>query len=100
MSTDTPSPSAARPRRLFEQLFHDTFSPGETQRIRAYVRGVVDERLRALADPIAQGDEVHDGFPTEAFVAMAEAGLFRIPFAPPHGDGLDHPATATAVTVE
>lgn len=88
------------PTRLADRLFHDTTSPEEIQRLRDHVRIIVDEQLRPLADAIAHGDEVDDGFPAEAFAAMGDAGLFRIPFAAPHGDGLDHPATATAVTVE
>ena len=68
--------------------------------MRALVRSVVDKRLRPLADAIAQGDEVDDGFPAEAFAAMADAELFRIPFDAPYGVGLESRATATAVTVE
>lgn len=93
--------TAALPtERADEKLWHDLFSPPEVQSLRRHVRTIVDEELAQYASAIAQGDEVEDGFPQTAFDAMAIAGLFRIPFAAPHGDGLEHPATATAVTVE
>jgi len=87
-------------RRTADELFHDVFTPDEVQRVRALVRRTAEQQLQPLADRIAQGDEVDDGFPHDAFALMAQAELFRIPFAAPHGAGLDHPATATAVAVE
>jgi alkylation response protein AidB-like acyl-CoA dehydrogenase len=66
--------------------------------VRRLARATVEESLRSYSDAIAQHDEGADGFPAEAFAAMADAGLFRLPLAAPHGDGLEHPATVTAVT--
>ncbi len=86
--------------RSDEHVFHDLFSPDEVQAVRRYVREIVDSELAPLASAIGQGDEIADGFPHDAFGRMARADLFRIPFGRPHGNGLDHPATATAVTVE
>lgn len=91
---------SARVKRADQQLFHDVFSPEEVIRLRTHVRGIVEDRLVGLADAIAQRDEVDDGFPHQAFDEMAAADLFKIPFAEPFGDGLDHPATGTAVVVE
>ncbi len=87
-------------RRTADELFHDTVTPGEVLDVRARVRRTAEDELRPLADGIAQGDEVDDGFPREAFARMAAAGLFRIPFAGPDGAGLQHPAAATAVALE
>jgi len=93
-------PEAVWPERRVDGLFHDTFSPDEVRGVRSHVRKTVDETLKPYVDHIAQSDEVEDGFPHQAFQAMAAADLFRIPFAAPHGAGLTHPATATAIAVE
>lgn len=97
MSTTEQSPTLLRSD---EHLFHDLFSPQEITELRRHVRSLVGEHLEPLAAGIGQGDEVDDGFPREAFDLMAGHGLFRIPFAAPHGAGLEHRATATAVCVE
>jgi butyryl-CoA dehydrogenase len=98
--TDDMSSKTTTPARCEEHLFHDVFSPDETQRVRRFVRQVVDEKLRPLSDAIAVGDEVTDGFPSHAFGLMALAGLFPIPFASPYVDGLDYPTSATAAAAE
>ena len=95
--TDYATPA---PVRNDERLFHDLFTPDEVQAVRRRVREFAGARLQPLADAIAHGDEVADGFPRRGFDEMAAGGLFGIPFAAPEGDGLRHPATATAVTVE
>lgn len=100
MSALTNTDAPARPARSEQRLFHDLFTPDEVQRVRAQVRAVAETQLLPLSDAIAVGDEVRDGFPFDAFARMADAGLFRLPFPTPDGDGLDHPATATAVAVE
>lgn len=41
-----------------------------------------DQAIEPVAHHIAGGDERPDGFPRDAFVAMAAEGLFRIPFPP------------------
>jgi alkylation response protein AidB-like acyl-CoA dehydrogenase len=91
-------PAAAYPARDGERLFHDLVSSREIRSGRRLARASVEESLRSYSDAIARRDEVADGFPAEAFAAMADAGLFRLPFAAPHGGGLEHPATVTAVT--
>ncbi|MGA5361146.1 acyl-CoA dehydrogenase family protein [Streptomyces purpurascens] len=53
------------------------------------------------AAAIANGDERTDGFPRQVFDALASAGVFRIPFpGEVGGDGLTHPAAATAAAIE
>lgn len=89
-----------RPERQADRLYHDLVSPAEIIAVRSHVRGLVEDRLVPLADAIAHGDEVGDGFPTEAFAEMAAGDLFKLPFPVPYGAGLSHPATATAVAVE
>jgi alkylation response protein AidB-like acyl-CoA dehydrogenase len=91
---------ALGPARMADSLWHDLATPPEVLEVRRTVREVVDTTLSAFSDAIAVGDEVEDGFPFEAFRAMGDAGLFAIPFDAPHGAGLHHRATATAVAVE
>jgi hypothetical protein len=42
--------------------------------VRRLARATVEESLRSYSDAIAQHDEGADGFPGEAFAAMADAG--------------------------
>lgn len=101
MASTTENPTTpAQPVRQSDRLFHDLFTPQDVQDVRTKVRAIVDDRLWAFAGDVAQGDEVDDGFPVDAFAAMADAGILRIPFEAPYGDGIEHRATATAVAVE
>lgn len=89
------------PKRLADELYHDTQSPDEILKVRAQVRDVATRVVAPVAARIANGDERTDGFPREVFDALAAEGLYRIPFGSDvGGDGLAHPATATAVAVE
>jgi butyryl-CoA dehydrogenase len=91
----------AAPERCQDRLYHDDpLVPAEVARVRADARTVCERDLAPLAHAIACGDEVEDGFPWEAFRALAAGGLFRVPFAAPHGLGLEHPAVATTVVTE
>jgi butyryl-CoA dehydrogenase len=93
----TTAPSA----RLQDAMYHDDlFLPPEVARIRAEARVACERDLAPLAHAIANGDEVIDGFPWEAFRALAGAGLFQVPFAKPWGLGLEHRAVATTVVTE
>jgi len=50
---------------------------------------------------IANGDERTDGFPQDVFDALGQNGLFGVGFSSDvGGQGLKHPATATAATIE
>ena len=99
-TTDRPS-STAVPRRLADAIYHDLLSPDETHEIRRRVRSAAKQSVAPLANRIARGDERRDGFPRDAFEALAGHGVFGIPFGKNvGGDGLQFPATATAVAVE
>lgn len=89
------------PRRVADELYHDTQSPQEIKDVRARVREIATSVVAPVPARIANGDERTDGFPREVFDALAAEGLFRIPFGTDVGGaGLAHPATATAVAVE
>ncbi|AKE89208.1 acyl-CoA dehydrogenase family protein [Rhodococcus aetherivorans] len=87
--------------RVADRMYHDLLSPPEVRQVRDRVRDFATRAVAPIAGRIAGGDERLDGFPRDAFEAMASNGLFRIPFtADVGGDGLTHRATATAVAVE
>lgn len=87
--------------RVADRMYHDLLSPPQVQQVRDRVRAFATRTVAPVAGRIANGDERLDGFPRDVFEAMAADGLFRIPFSTDvGGDGLAHPATATAVAVE
>ncbi len=89
------------PPRIADTLYHDLVSPEEVVEVRRRVRQVALRDVAPVADRIARGDERLDGFPRDVFDRLATAGIYRIPFAADvGGDGLAHPATATATAVE
>lgn len=93
--------AAPAPVRHADTMFHDLVSPPEVLDVRSRVREAADSAIRPIAHRISRGDERIDGFPRDAFDAMAAAGLFKIPFGGDvGGDDLDHRAMATAVAVE
>lgn len=84
-----------------DSLYHDLNTPEEILAIRQEVRRFADEHVAPVAYAIGHTEESVDAFPRELFAKMAQAGLFRIPFAAEVGGrGLRHPATATAVMIE
>jgi alkylation response protein AidB-like acyl-CoA dehydrogenase len=93
--------TTAAPERLADRLYHDLLTPTETRQVRSRVRSMAHAVVAPAASRIAAGDERLDGFPQAVFDALGREGLFRVPFASDvGGDGLSHPATATAVAVE
>ncbi|MCE0765118.1 acyl-CoA dehydrogenase family protein [Pseudonocardia kujensis] len=91
----------AGPERVADRLYHDLWAPEEIRAVRARVRKAASETVAPVAARIANGDERTDGFPRDVFDALAERGVFRIPFGTDvGGDGFVHPAAATAVAVE
>ena len=89
------------PLRNEPQLYHDMMSPDEVKAVRAEVRAFCDEHLAPVAWKIGHTEEAKENFPHELFKKMADAGLFRIPYAAGIGGrGLKHPASATAVVIE
>ncbi|MEU1481197.1 acyl-CoA dehydrogenase family protein [Streptomyces sp. NPDC005760] len=89
------------PARQSDRLYHELLAPKETQSVRAAVRRIAEHEVAPHAAAIANGDERTDGFPRQVFDALGSAGVFRIPFpGEVGGDGLTHPATATAAAIE
>lgn len=90
-----------QPPRQQPRLYHDLMTPQEVLDIRSEVRKFCDEKLAPVAWAIGHTEEAKEHFPHMLFQQMAEAGLFRIPYAAEIGGrGLKHPATATAVVIE
>lgn len=93
--------SSDLPIRYQDKLYHDLNTPEEVLAIRQEVRRFADQYVAPAAHAIGHTEESVAAFPRELFARMAEAGLFRIPFAEEVGGrGLRHPATATAVMIE
>ncbi len=96
----TPTPASA-PQRLQPRLYTDLLTPDETRNIRAEVRAFADQYVAPVAWEIGHREESAAHFPRALFRQMADAGLFRIPFAQSVGGrGLRYPAAATAVMIE
>ncbi len=95
------NPDPMTPPRMEPQLYHDMMSPDEVKAVRADVRAFCDEHLAPVAWEIGHTEESVEAFPRKLFKKMADAGLFRIPYAKEIGGlGLSHPATATAAVIE
>lgn len=89
------------PIRRATQMFHDTWLPEETRKIRTEVRAFTESVLRPAAHRLNTTPESAEGFPRDMFNAMAEAGLYEIPFpADVGGRGLEYPTLATLTVLE
>jgi alkylation response protein AidB-like acyl-CoA dehydrogenase len=66
--------------RQSDRLYHDLLSPQEVVDVRAWARRVAAERVAPAAARIANGNERVDGFPADVFHALADQGLFGVPF--------------------
>lgn len=87
-------------QRLADVIIADNL-PAEARAIQAEVRNFADRVLRPVAHQINCDAERKDGFRHDIFHAMAEAGLFQIPFAAEVGGrGLAQPMLATLVVTE
>lgn len=96
--TQTPD---AYPPRLQDMLYHDLDDAPETRAVRDEVRAFADAHIAPIAYDLGHREEAVGNFPWAAVKAMADQGLFRIPFsAADGGRGLHRPATATAVMIE
>jgi alkylation response protein AidB-like acyl-CoA dehydrogenase len=83
------------PERHQPKLYHDLLTPAETLAIREEVRRFADEHVAPVAWEIGHREESVENFPRDLFRKMADAGLFRIPFAAEVGGrGLQYPACA------
>lgn len=87
--------------RYQDTLYHDLITPAEIRAVREEVRHFADEYVAPEAYSIGHTEESVANFPRALFARMAEADLFRIPFAAEVGGrGLLHPTAATAVMIE
>lgn len=101
MSNDVTGTLPESSPRQQELLYHDLFTPPAVLDVRCEVRQFADRYVRPEAWDIGHREESVANFPRELFKRMAEAGLFRIPFAAGIGGrGLPHAAMATATMVE
>lgn len=89
------------PRRCSDHLFSDILLPEETRAIRSEARATAERILRPAAHRLNTTPESIDAFPREVFVALADAGLYSIPFtANVGGRGLKYPMLATLTVME
>jgi alkylation response protein AidB-like acyl-CoA dehydrogenase len=90
-----------RVRRQSEALGVDLLLPEETIAVRRDVRAFADRILSPIAHELNTTTERSDGFRHDVFRAMADAGLYAIPFPEDVGGrGLRFPTLATLVVVE
>ncbi len=87
--------------RRSDRLSSDHDLPPEVRDIRAEVRAFADRILKPRAIALNTTVETRDSFPRDIFDAMAQAGLFAIPFpSDVGGRGLRHPTLALLVALE
>ena len=87
--------------RKSEVLGADLLLPAETIDIRRAARAFADRVLRPIAHELNTSVESADGFRHDVFQAMAEAGLYTIPFPRDVGGrGLEYPTLATLAVLE
>lgn len=93
--------ATSSPPRMQDRLYHELLLSEETQAVRAEVRSFAEREVLPRAHEIGQKDESREGFARDLFAAMAEEGLFKIPFGKENGGrGLEYPVCATAATIE
>ena len=89
------------PFRYAAELYDDIWIPEETIQVRETVRAFAEQYLRPAAHQLNNTPESLEAFPRELVKEMANAGLFRIPFAAEYGGaGLQYPTLATMVMLE
>ncbi|MGQ0623833.1 MAG: acyl-CoA dehydrogenase family protein [Sporichthyaceae bacterium] len=88
------------PPRTQDRMWHDLWLPAETVELRAETRLAVEKTVAPYAAEIGTREESVDSFPWEAFRAMADAGLFAVPFGAKHGRGLTYPMLGTCTVTE
>ena len=85
--------------RLSDRFGADSLLPAEIVAVRTEARQFADDVLRPIAHTLNTTPERRDGFRHDVFRAIADAGLFAVPFARDVGGrGLEHP-TFAAITV-
>lgn len=87
--------------RYSDKLFSDVFLPEETLAVRREARDFAESTLRPVAHEVNTTAERRDGFRGDLLKAIADAGLYQIPFAKDVGGrGLQYPTLATLVVME
>ncbi len=87
--------------RASERFGADSLLPAETVAVRTEARAFADDVLRPLAHELNTTPEHRDGFRYDVFRAIADAGLFAVPFARDVGGrGLEFPTLATVTVLE
>jgi alkylation response protein AidB-like acyl-CoA dehydrogenase len=82
-------------------LGSDSLLPAETVAVRTEARAFADDVLRPLAHELNTTPERRDGFRHDVFRAIAQAGLYRVPFAADVGGrSLEFPTLATMTVLE
>ena len=98
--TTLPTVDWAVPRQS-QVLGSDSLLPGETLTVRAEAREFADDTLRPVAHELNTAPERRDGFRRDIFHAIADAGLFAVPFAQDVGGrGLEFPTLGTMSVLE
>ncbi|MBJ7337560.1 acyl-CoA dehydrogenase family protein [Mycolicibacterium sp.] len=87
--------------RTSDRLFDDLLLPGETVEIRSEVRDFAERVLAPRAAELNCAEESRSAFPRDVLHAMADAGLYQIPYAADVGGrGLEFPMLAAATVLE
>src|SRR5205823_9700874 len=94
------SPGAVAVVRTQDSMWHDTWLPAETVKLRARARAAVESVVAPVARRIGAQEESVESFPWDAFRGLADAGLFGVPFEEPFGVGLEFPTLGTCTVAE
>ncbi|HEY2220601.1 acyl-CoA dehydrogenase family protein [Actinomycetospora sp.] len=86
--------------RTQDRMAHDVGLPDEIPALRAEARTAVEKAVVPYARAIGEREESAESFPWEAFRAMADEGLFAVPFDADFGRGLEHPMLGTCTVTE
>ena len=87
--------------RYADKLFSDIFLPDECKLVRDEAREFSERVLKPLSHELNTTTERRDGFRHDVVRAIADAGLYEIPFAKDVGGrGLKYPTLATLTVME
>ncbi len=87
--------------RTSDQLYDDFLLPDETVKIREEVRDFAERVLAPRAAELNCAEESKAAFPADILAAMADAGLYQLPYASDVGGrGLEFPMLAAATVLE
>lgn len=87
--------------RTTDALVDDLLLPEETRKVRAEAREFAEKVLRPRAAELNNATESSAAFPRDINAAIAEAGLFEVPFGSDVGGrGLQFPMLAAATVLE